>query len=224
MREEEIEIKGISYKYEMQKYSSARNIKLRIDKNGSIKVSLPDYVPYLAARKFLHNNTPWIEKKLDLLKFQKNRYYYLGNNIDLIKKECLNNKNLKYIFKNNTLTVQINRFDNSTNDELFFGWLKIQAENYIPKRVNELAKKYNFEFYKLQLKNLSTRWGSCSSKKILSFNVKLMYFNYNVIDYVIIHELCHLKEMNHSVKFWKLVKSIVPEFETYRRELNKIIL
>ncbi len=224
MREEEIEINGISYKCEMQKYNSARNIKLKIDKNGSIKVSLPNYVPYLAARKFLHKNTLWIEKKLDLLKFQKNKYYYLGNNIDLIKKEYLNNKNLKYIFKNNTLIVLINRFNTFTNDELFFEWIRIQAENYIPKRVNGLAKKYNFQFYKLQLKNLSTRWGSCSSKKILSFNVKLMYFNYNIIDYVIIHELCHLKEMNHSEKFWKLVKSIIPEYELYRKELNKIIL
>jgi len=224
MREEEIEINGIPYKYEMQKYTSARNIKLTINKNGGIKVSLPKYVPYLAARKFLHKNVIWIEKKLDLLKFQINRYYYLGNNIDFIKKEYLNNKNLKYIFKNNTLIVLINRTNTSTNNELFFEWLKLQAEDYIPKRVNYLAEKYNFQFYKLQLKNLSTRWGSCSSKKILSFNVKLMYFNYKVIDYVIIHELCHLKEMNHSVKFWNLVKSIIPEYEIYRKELNKFIL
>ena len=224
MREEEIEINGISYRYEMQKYTSARNIKLKIDKNGSIKVSLPKYVPYLTARKFIYKNTLWIEKKLDFLKFQKNKYYYLGNNIDLIKKEYLNNKNLKYIFKNNRLIVLINRVNSFSNDELFFDWLKIQAESYIPKRVNILAKKHNFQFHKLQLKNLSTRWGSCSSKKILSFNVKLMYFNYKVIDYVIIHELCHLKEMNHSEKFWKLVRGIIPDYEIYRKELNKIIL
>ena len=224
MREEEIEINGNSFKYEMQKYSTSRNIKLRINKDGKIKVSLPKYIPYLVAKKFVKNNSSWIEKKLDLLKFQKNKYYYLGNNIDLIKKESINNKRLKYIFKNDRLIVQKNSINEFSDDELFFGWLKIQAENYIPHRVKELADKYKFQFKGLQLKNLTSRWGSCSSKKILSFNVKLMYFNYDVIDYVIIHELCHLKEMNHSAKFWKLVNSIVPEYNVYRKELNKIIL
>jgi len=224
MREEEIEINGISYKYEMQKYESARNIKIKINKEGIIKVSLPNYIPFLMARKFVRNNREWITKKIDALKFQKNKYYYLGNNIDLIKKEYINNKNLKYILENDKLIVQKNISDEFSDDELFFEWLKIQAENYIPNRVQKLAKQYNFEYKKLQLKNLNSRWGSCSIKKILSFNIKLMYFNHKVIDYVIVHELCHLKEMNHSAKFWKLVQNIIPNYNIYRKELNKIIL
>lgn len=224
MREEEIEINGISYKYEMRKYESARNIKIKINKDGIIKVSLPNYIPYLMARKFVKNNNDWITKKIDALKFQKNKYYYLGNNIDLIKKDNINNKNLNYIFKNDKLIIQKNPNDNFSDSDLFFKWLKIQAEDYIPNRVQKLAKLHNFDYKKLQLKNLNSRWGSCSIKKILSFNVKLMYFNYKVIDYVIVHELCHLKEMNHSAKFWKLVKSIIPDYNSYRKELNKIIL
>lgn len=224
MREEEIEINGISYKYEMQKYESARNIKIKINKEGIIKVSLPNYIPFLMARKFVRNNREWITKKIDALKFQKNKYYYLGNNIDLIKKEYINNKNLKYILENDKLIVQKNINDEFSDDDLFFKWLKIQAENYIPIRVQKLAKQYNFEYKKLQLKNLNSRWGSCSIKKILSFNIKLMYFNHKVIDYVIVHELCHLKEMNHSAKFWKLVQNIIPNYNIYRKELNKIIL
>ncbi|MBK7104370.1 MAG: M48 family metallopeptidase [Ignavibacteriae bacterium] len=224
MREEEIEINGISYKYEMRKYESARNIKIKINKDGIIKVSLPNYIPYLMARKFVKNNNDWITKKIDALKFQKNKYYYLGNNIDLIKKDNINNKNLNYIFKNDKLIIQKNPNDNFSDSDLFFKWLKIQAEDYIPNRVQKLAKLHNFDYKKLQLKNLNSRWGSCSIKKILSFNVKLMYFNYKVIDYVIVHELCHLKEMNHSAKFWKLVKSIIPDYNIYRKELNKIIL
>ncbi len=224
MREEEIEINGISYKYEMQKYESARNIKIKINKEGIIKVSLPNYIPFLMARKFVRNNREWITKKIDALKFQKNKYYYLGNNIDLIKKEYINNKNLKYILENNKLIVQKNINDEFSDDDLFFEWLKIQAENYIPNRVQKLANQYNFEYKKLQLKNLNSRWGSCSIKKILSFNIKLMYFNHKVIDYVIVHELCHLKEMNHSAKFWKLVQNIIPNYNIYRKELNKIIL
>ncbi|MBK8945096.1 MAG: M48 family metallopeptidase [Ignavibacteriae bacterium] len=224
MREEEIEINSISYKYEMRKYESARNIKIKINKDGVIKVSLPNYVSFIAAKKFVLANQKWITKKINDLKSQKNKYYYLGNNIDLIKKEYVNNKNLKYILENDTLVVQKNINDKFSDDELFFKWLKIQAESYIPQRVEKIAKLGNFEFSKIQLKNLSTRWGSCSAKKVLSFNIKLMYFNHKVIDYVIVHELCHLKEMNHSVKFWKLVKGIIPNYNIYRKELNKIIL
>jgi len=131
---------------------------------------------------------------------------------------------LKYILENDKLIVQKNINDEFSDDDLFFEWLKIQAENYIPNRVQKLAKQYNFEYKKLQLKNLNSRWGSCSIKKILSFNIKLMYFNHKVIDYVIVHELCHLKEMNHSAKFWKLVQNIIPNYNIYRKELNKIIL
>ncbi|MBI1931858.1 MAG: M48 family metallopeptidase [Ignavibacteriales bacterium] len=223
MREEEIEINGNSYKYEMRKYESARNIKIKINKEGIIKVSLPNYVSYLAARKIVANNQKWILKKINDLQFQK-KYYYLGNNIDLIKKEYSNNKNLKYTLKKDKLIILKNADDVISDNELFLKWLKLQAEEYIPKRVEKLAKLHNFEYSKLQLKNLNTRWGSCSMKKILSLNVKLMYFNRKVIDYVIIHELCHLKEMNHSAKFWKLVQNIIPEYEIYRRELSKIIL
>lgn len=223
MREEEIEINGNSYKYEMRKYESARNIKIKINKEGIIKVSLPNYVSYLAARKIVANNQKWILKKINDLQYQK-KYYYLGNNIDLIKKEYSNNKNLKYTLKKDKLIILKNADDVISDNELFLKWLKLQAEEYIPKRVEKLAKLHNFEYSKLQLKNLNTRWGSCSMKKILSLNVKLMYFNRKVIDYVIIHELCHLKEMNHSAKFWKLVQNIIPEYEIYRRELSKIIL
>ncbi len=152
------------------------------------------------------------------------KYYYLGNNIDLIKKEHINNKILKYQFKNDKLLVETNTNNSFTDDDLFFVWLKQQAEIYIPPKVKELAKKYHFEYEGVQIKNLNSRWGSCSINKKLSFNLKLMYFNYDVINYVIIHELCHLEEMNHSVKFWKLVKRIVPDYSIHRKELNKIIL
>ncbi|MDX1700374.1 MAG: M48 family metallopeptidase, partial [Melioribacteraceae bacterium] len=85
----------------------------------------------------------------------------------------------------------------------------------------EFSNRYNLEYNSIKIKNLKSRWGSCSSKKNLSFNLKLMYFNHKVIDYVIIHELCHLKIMNHSREFWNLVESIIPDYKERKSELNR---
>ncbi|HEY6906360.1 MAG TPA: M48 family metallopeptidase, partial [Ignavibacteriaceae bacterium] len=64
------------------------------------------------------------------------------------------------------------------------------------------------------------RWGSCSASGNISLNYKLMKYRKELIDYVIIHELCHLKEMNHSKKFWKLVEGLVTEYKSLKRELK----
>jgi predicted metal-dependent hydrolase len=100
-------------------------------------------------------------------------------------------------------------------------FLKDRADDYIPKRVDKLARKYGFNYNKVKIKNLSSSWGSCTSNKNLSFNLKLMCFNQKVIDYVIIHELCHLRIMSHSKRFWKLVENIIPDYKDRKLELDK---
>ena len=78
---------------------------------------------------------------------------------------------------------------------------------------------YSSEIGKIGIRGQYTRWGSCSSKGNLSFNYTLLQFREEVIDYVIIHELCHLKEMNHSKRFWKLVGKLCPDYKNLRKEL-----
>ena len=121
------------------------------------------------------------------------------------------------------LILETNKNCSLSNKELYFQWLGEKAAEYIPNRVKELSQLHNFKYNSIKIKNLSSRWGSCSAKKNLSFNLKLMYFNYQVIDYVIVHELCHLKELNHSKKFWKLVEDIIPNYKEYKIQLNKLI-
>ena len=84
-----------------------------------------------------------------------------------------------------------------------------QAVEYIPKRVKYYAEKENFVYNKITIKNLVSRWGSCSTKGNLNFNCLLMLTPDYVIDYIVVHELCHLREMNHSEKFWAEVEKIM---------------
>lgn len=88
-----------------------------------------------------------------------------------------------------------------------------QAVEYIPKRVKYYAEKENFVYNKITIKNLVSRWGSCSTKGNLNFNCLLMLMPDYVIDYIVVHELCHLREMNHSEKFWTEVEKIMPDYQ-----------
>lgn len=88
-----------------------------------------------------------------------------------------------------------------------------QAVEYIPKRVKYYAEKENFIYNKITIKNLVSRWGSCSTKGNLNFNCLLMLTPDYVIDYIVVHELCHLREMNHSEKFWAEVEKIIPDYQ-----------
>jgi predicted metal-dependent hydrolase len=218
-----IENSGYKIKCEFIKRKNSRNIRMHLDNNGIVKVSLPYYTPYIAAKEFVNNNLNWIAKKFDLFKLQINTYYYLGENISLIKKYDANIKIFNYILHDNVLIVQARNFKDFSDEKIFNLWLKEKAIDYIPPKVKEFSEIHNFEYNSVRIKNLTSRWGSCTNKRNLTFNLKLMYFDTDVIDYVIIHELCHLKEMNHSSKFWKLVEEIMPDYKNHKIKLTQAI-
>lgn len=105
-----------------------------------------------------------------------------------------------------------------TNQEI--RQLADKAMEYIPKRVAYFAEVIGVDYGRITIRNQKTRWGSCSSKGNLNFNCLLMLTPPEVIDYVVIHELCHRKEMNHSKNFWNQVASIMPEYKTYVKWLK----
>jgi predicted metal-dependent hydrolase len=96
-------------------------------------------------------------------------------------------------------------------------WFHDQAGQYIVERVAELARRYGFEYQKVTIRDQNTRWGSCSGKRNLNFNRRLIMAPLAAIDYVIVHELCHLRELNHSRQFWALVAQYCPEYARWRK-------
>lgn len=97
---------------------------------------------------------------------------------------------------------------------------KDQALTLAHKRIEYFNKDYDFKFNKINIKNQKTRWGSCSRKGNLNFNYKILFLPKNIRDYIIVHELCHLKKFNHSRKFWNLVGKIMPNYLEIRNELK----
>lgn len=99
--------------------------------------------------------------------------------------------------------------------------MKDEAKMVIPDRVKYYAGIMGVTFGKITIKNQKTRWGSCSSKGNLNFNCLLMLTPDKVRDYVVIHELCHLKQMNHSKMFWAEVEKVMPDYKVYRQWLSR---
>ena len=94
---------------------------------------------------------------------------------------------------------------------------KEKAFNIIKERIVYFDKNYKFEYNKINIKRQKTRWGSCSRKGNLNFNYKIIFLPDKIRDYIIAHELCHLKEFNHSKKFWNLVAKAIPDCGEIRK-------
>lgn len=95
-----------------------------------------------------------------------------------------------------------------------------QAKSYLPYRLDYFAKLYGYTYDKLRFSHANTRWGSCSSNRTISLNIGLMQIPANLRDYVLIHELAHLRHMNHSAAFWQEVEKHDPNYRFHRQQLK----
>lgn len=116
--------------------------------------------------------------------------------------------------KRRSLTTAFSKADFLKNKE--------KAREIILERLKHFSGFYNFSHGRVSIRNQKTRWGSCSRQGNLNFNYRLVHLREELLDYVVVHELCHLKEFNHGSSFWNLVAKAVPEHQVLRRELKKI--
>ncbi len=98
---------------------------------------------------------------------------------------------------------------------------KEQAQVLAEEKVKKFNKIYKFSFNKINIKNQKTRWGSCSKKGNLNFNYKIALLPERLAEYIVVHELCHLGQFNHSQKFWNLVSKAIPDYLEIKEELKK---
>ncbi len=98
--------------------------------------------------------------------------------------------------------------------------LRVLAKQIVIEKVGRFNAYYGFEYGKIFIKNQQTRWGSCSSRKNLNFNYRIAILPEELQDYLIVHELCHLKEMNHAKSFWDLVGEQIPNYKILSKQLR----
>lgn len=108
-----------------------------------------------------------------------------------------------------------------SQNELEYRKLKRRAFLIAYERLKHFNVHYGFSYRKITIRDQKTRWGSCSARGTLSYNYKIAILPEKLSDYIIVHELCHIGEFNHSERFWKLVEKTIPDFREIRRELRK---
>lgn len=114
-----------------------------------------------------------------------------------------------------------NRMPKDEEQKIYLRY-KDSALRFIIERINYFNKIYNFKFNNIRVKNQKTCWGSCSKRGNLNFSYRLIFLPQPLADYIIVHELCHLKELNHSKNFWNLVIKTIPNYHQLRKNLKII--
>lgn len=99
-------------------------------------------------------------------------------------------------------------------------WLAATARRTLLPRLDVLARRYGFSYQKVSVRGQRTRWGSCSARKHLSINYKLLFVAPDLVDYLFVHELAHTRHLNHSARFWRLVEDCLPDYRELERRMN----
>ena len=208
--------------YQVRFSKKAKYLQLRITSLNRLELIIPKRYSIKDGNKFIHDKISWIKKyQKNLIDVQEKREFFLfGERIFVDQNFNFFLTKHKIRLNKNVLTVESPADSRITKEELYQIYLRRIAGEYISERVKYLSGRFGFNFRDVKIRGQKTRWGSCSSNGNLSFNYKLLQYRKHVIDYVIIHELCHTKHMNHSQKFWKLVERYCPDYKNIKKELK----
>jgi predicted metal-dependent hydrolase len=213
--------------------SKRRSIGFLIDEEG-LRVTAPKWVMLGEIESAIREKQRWILTKLTERRERSARRLqpqmqwrdgaslpYLGNEITLRIVSTLS-AGISYDEENQTITVALpsDASEQQLKDRVQ-GWLQAEAKRLFAERLPLYAEKLGVTYQSFALTSAMTQWGSCTADGRIRLNWRLMHFALPQIDYVIAHELAHLREMNHSPRFWATVQSVFPEFEAARNALRE---
>ena len=210
-------------------HRARRTVGLKITADGLV-VHAPKRIFAFQLNQILQQKSNWILNKLQAREanhvakvewIDGEHLLYLGNDIQLIISQ--NNSNKALIFDQNTLLVASPQPNNhAVLGRKVIQWYKKQAALDFARRLEILAAKLGVATPPLTLSNAQSRWGSCNSRGQVRLNWRLLQAPPHIINYVICHELAHLKQMNHSAKFWAVVEQLFPNYKLAEKELKAL--
>lgn len=223
-----ITLDGQKIPYTLKRSSRARLIWLDIKRQTGLTVTIPKLYSTTQLPGYLELNSSWILRNMAKYCYESpsasainihpaNTISYLGKSLKVMQ-----NRNgcghTPVKLERNKLIVSFNISGENLSSERLEQWLKTQAKKMINTKVKLFSQKMGLMYNRVVIRDQKSRWGSCSCLKNLNFNWRLIMAP--VMDYVIVHELCHLKEMSHSKSFWNLVARYCPKWHDYRDWLD----
>jgi predicted metal-dependent hydrolase len=215
-----------------------RSIGFSVGVDG-LKVSAPRWVPLYEVERALHSKADWILRKLveqreRAQRLEANRIVwaegcslpYLGQPLRLALVPSLKGQavHVPATADGGGAQLQLALPAGATAEQIrdaAQAWLQRQARALFAERAAHFAARLGVRYTRLSLSSAQTRWGSASASGAIRLNWRLMHFAPAVIDYVVAHELAHLREMNHSERFWAVVRSVLPDYEQAQRHLRE---
>ena len=223
-------------KYTIRRSQRARHLRLLIRPDSSIEIVLPPFAAKAEGLFFLEQKRDWVLQKLNqVYEVENEKRCRIENfppkkiqlaaigqlwkvdyqDVGKVKKIYLMESSEQQLFlRGNTHSIS------SVLDSLK-RWLLAQAKNHLSLKLKKLANQHRFKFMNVDFRFQKTLWGSCSKEARISLNTKLLFLPSDLVEYVMIHELCHLQHLNHSKRFWKCVASCMPNYEQYKLNLRK---
>jgi predicted metal-dependent hydrolase len=211
----------------------AKHISITIKPSREVRVSVPMQVSFAEAECVVKNKIDWIKKHQTKIKYAEQKRTVFNESTDFRTKKhkliirktdgeeitaSISDGEIKVCYPGH-LGIEhksVQFFIRKVIEEA----LRKEAKQFLPARVNELAAKYNFNYNKVFIKNIKSRWGSCSKKGNVNFSLHLMVLPEELIDYVILHELAHTVEHNHSKNFWARLDKICGNAKSVDRRLR----
>lgn len=225
-----ITLSGKKIGYKVKRNYKAKKIWLKLEDDDGLMVILPKGRKKTIVPKILRENKSWVlnsvkarEEKLKKAPppLESSRVVmYRGRQVDIkVRNVACAKPRVRLI--NNALKVVMPKNTPEKVSDVLLNWLKERALLFFSRRVEYFASKLNLKYGTITVREQRTRWGSANSKGDLSFNWKLLFAPPEVFDYVVAHEVCHLKHYNHSNRFWKLLKSLLPYYEKSKEWLKE---
>lgn len=210
------------------KRRGSKSVRLRVTPDGTIKITLPPWVPYSAGLAFLEQKRAWVTSELGSRSAVLEPGQMIGR--DHILQFIPDDASVSCRVRTTTSAVRVHHpvscsvYDHSVQAAAVRGSKKAlqqQAEASLPNRLKQLSELTGLSYESVSIRQLKSRWGSCSSSKHVTLNYFLMVLPDALVDYVLIHELAHTQYMNHSRDFWNLVGTFIADVPAMRRQMRQ---
>ncbi|MEO0454573.1 MAG: SprT family zinc-dependent metalloprotease [Verrucomicrobiota bacterium] len=224
-KEDWIEIDGKPFQVHYRRHSRAKHYLLYVRRDLSLRVTIPPRGSQKEAADFVTSKKAWILRQIEKLTALPlpGKIWSVGDSVCLAGEdhpiETLQEGSQSLVLIG-PLRIPVKSTETNLRP-LIESYLQSHARVVLPPRVLELAQERHFSPARITIRNQSSRWGSCSEKGNISLNWRLIQVPPPVCDYVILHELCHLKEMNHSRHFWNLVSHNCPDYKNHELWLKQ---
>lgn len=204
----------------------AKSLKVSVAPNGTIRISMPKYAPQFLAKRLLNSSRASIRTLIQAS--EPVAEYHDGMQIGKSHSIAVRNASTFSVKRSGQVIYVSLPPDSSLTDtavkndirEATQQAIRKEAKSYLPKRLKFLADQHGYSYNSVRFSHASTRWGSCSSNGTISLNIALMKLDFDLIDYVLLHELTHTIHMNHSDSFWSTLAITDPQFKHHKASLK----